>query len=174
MKYKFSKFDEMFRQWAECRRFLHPIQLMQEAVYGKSYLNEGFHYLPNNEGDLGEEFAAKLYKAKIDRQAGHDLVLKDGETIEVRFRRLHQDSSSSGWQTCIDKLNNKTANRLFVLVYNPITEALDEFEYNRREYGERVTIRWSCRNGDYTDNGGRRNRINLPPSDELCAGVRKN
>lgn len=173
MKYKFSKFDEMVRQQAECRRFLHPIQLLQEAVYGKSYLEEGSRYLSQNEGDLGEEFAAKLYKAKIDRQSGYDLVREDGETIEVRFRRLYQDSASSGYQTCIDKLNGKTASRLCVLVYNPITETLDGFEYNRREYGERVTIRWSCRDSNYTDYGGKRNRINLPPSGELYSSSLK-
>lgn len=167
MKYKFSKFEEMVRQQAECHRFLHPIQLLQEGVYGKSYLEEGSRYLSQNEGDLGEEFAARLYDAEIDRQAGHDLRLKSGETVEVRFRRLYPDSSSSGYQTCVDKLHTKTADKLFILVYNPITEALDGFEYSRKEYGERVTVRWSCRDSNYTEYGGKRNRVGLPSSKDV-------
>jgi hypothetical protein len=167
MKYKFSKFDEMVRQQAECHRFLHPIQLLQEGVYGKSYLEEGSRYLSQNEGDLAEEFAARLYGAAIDRQAGHDLLLKSGKTVEVRFRRLYPDSSSSGYQTCVDKLHTKTADTLFILIYNPITEALDGFEYGQKEYGERVTIRWSCRDSNYTEYGGKRSQIGLPSPKEV-------
>ena len=169
MKYKISRFDEMVRQQAECRRFLHPIQLLQEGVYGKSYLEEGWHYstLSHNEGDLAEEFAAALYNADIDRQTGHDLRDKNGNTVEVRFRRLYPDTTSSGYQTSIDKLINKTAPKLFILIYNPVTETLDGFEYLKNEYKERVTIRWSCRDNNYTEYGGKRNRIGLPSSKEV-------
>ena len=169
MKYKISKFEEMIRQQAECRRFLHPIQLLQEGVYGKSYLEEGSYYstLSHNEGELAEMFAASVYNADIDRQTGYDLVDKTGNTIEVRFRRLYPDTTSSGYQTCIDKLLSKTADKLFVLIYNPVTENLDGFEYPRKEYDERVTVRWSCRDNNYTEYGGKRNRIGLPSSKEI-------
>jgi len=149
----------MVLQAEEARRYLHPIQLLQEKVYGKSYLDENSRYLSINEGDLAETYAAKLYKADIDRRSGHDLIRPNGETIEVRFRRLYEDSSSSGLTSCIDKLLAKTANKLCVLIYNPATETLDRFEYNQGEFGERVTIRWSVRNGDYTEGGGKLNRV---------------
>jgi len=166
-KYQTPKFVLMVRQQAECDRFLRPIQLMQEGVYGKSYLTEGGEYstLSYNEGDLGEEFAALYYKAKIDRQSGHDLQEKSGNTVEVRFRRLSPDRTSSGYQTSIDKLENKTAPKLFVLVYNPVTDKLDGFEYDN--YGERVTIRWSCRDNNYTEYGGKRNFVEIPSPIEL-------
>jgi hypothetical protein len=166
-KYQTPKFVLMVRQQAECNRFLRPIQLMQEGVYGKSYLTEGGEYsiLSYNEGDLGEEFAALCYKAKIDRQSGHDLEEKTKDKIEVRFRRLAASTTDSGYSVTIEGLKFKTAEKLFVLVYNPVTDKLDGFEYN--SYGERVTIRWSCRDNSYTEYGGKRNFVEIPSPIEL-------
>ena len=166
-KYEISKFVQMVRQQAECNRFLRPIQLMQEGVYGTSYLEEGGEYstLPYNEGDLGEEFAALYYKAKVDRQSGHDLAEKLGTKVEVRFRRLAQPKNDSGYQATIEGLKPKTAEKLFILAYNPVTDKLDGFEYD--DYDERVTVRWSCRDSRYTDHGGKNNFVEIPEPRDL-------
>ena len=59
----------------------------------------------------------------------------------------------------------KTAEKLFILVYNPVTDKLDGFEYDN--YDERVTVRWSCRDNRYTDLGGKNNLVEIPEPKDL-------
>jgi hypothetical protein len=163
-------FKEALRQEAEARRILRPVQLLQEAVYGYSYVESGEKCaLTTDFGVLAEEYAASYYQAEIDRQKGHDLLQSDGWTIEVKARRLAPDSANSGHFTTIDKLRDKDAKELFVLVYNPVTDSLDGFKYAREEFGDTVTIRWSDSKGQYTEKGGRNNLIQLPSPADITA-----
>ena len=167
--YKQMKFKEAIRKQAECRRYLHAIQLLQEGVYGKSYLDDGGEdsTLCVDAGELAEEFAATFYEAEIDRQRGHDILKKCGLRVEVKFRRLALDSNSSAYYATVDKLNTKDADKLFYVVYNPITQLLDGFEYNSGDFQDSITVRWSSRDQDYTEKGGKNNRIQLPQPKDL-------
>ncbi len=157
------KFKEALKLQAECRRFLRPIELLQEAVYGYSYMEKGEKCsLTTDIGVLTEEYAAAFYKARIDRQKGHDLIQDDGWRIEAKGRRLAPDSARCGHFTTIDKLRDKDADELFVLVYNPVTDGLDGFKYLQEEFDDTITIRWSDSKGEYTDRGGKNNLVKLP------------
>jgi hypothetical protein len=163
---KFKNFKEAIRTQTECRRVLHSVQLLQEAVYGKSYLDTGGEnsILSTNTGDLGEWVAASYYGADVDRQSGHDILKKAGITIESKYRTMYADPKSSAYLASAEVIT-KNADKLFFLVYNPVREKLDAFEYQKGEYGKTVTVRWSTRDNEYKM--GKTNRIDFPEPKEL-------
>jgi hypothetical protein len=155
---------------AAADRLLNPLELMQKAVYGRSYTDSPSKplSLPIDEAFLSEELAGIYLGEKAQTHGpGYDNG-EGGETTEVKFRRLNRDQTSSAYYATLPNLLDKKASKLFFLVYNPCLSKLDAFMYTESQYKSgTITVRWSQAQGCYTEAGGKYNLIELPSPEEI-------
>ena len=150
-------FSDALRARERVNRTLIPVRFFQQGVYGNSFEEQ-----PDNEFDsrvdrLAEKFTSLAVNGKHDPQTGWDVVRPDGTKIEVRYRSLSfptKDDSSNKVSMTWKELEDKTAEELFLYVYNPSLKSVDLFIYPKKIYKEGVTVRYSTARQDYTSSGG--------------------
>ena len=133
--YKPSELDKALASEAEAKKILIPTEFFQKGVYGSSFRDGHDPERDQKIYRLAEKFTAILVGGEWKPCAGYDVLAPKTKEVKTRSLSLPNDAKSGCVATVSPlEVQNKTADELFVYVYNPMTLNVDLFVVPKQVY----------------------------------------